>query len=58
MKICTVCKGKYTSEEITELRSEGEEFSMHPFICPDCYDRFQRQDLENQFLQLVKGAEP
>lgn len=53
MKICVGCKGRYTGEEISELRSEGEQFSMNPFMCPDCYDRFQRQDLEDQFSELL-----
>lgn len=55
MKICTRCGERYTSEEISELRAEGEQFSLHPFMCPDCYDSFERQNLEDQFAQLMSG---
>lgn len=55
MMKCTVCGERYTGEEVAELRAEGEEFNMHPFMCPDCYDRFQRKDLEDQFAQLMSG---
>ena len=53
MKICTKCGEKYTGEEISEWRSERETFSMYPFMCPDCYDIFSRQDLEEQFDELM-----
>ena len=52
MQKCTKCGDRFTGEEISELRAEHEEFSQHPFICPDCYDRLNRKDLEDQF----KGA--
>lgn len=53
MKICTVCKDRFSGEEISEWRADREPFSASPFMCPDCYDRFVRQDLEDQFLQLM-----
>ena len=56
MKICTCCKERYTGEEISELQAEGERFLFHPFMCPDCYDNFQRKDLEDQFKQLMKDT--
>ncbi len=49
MKKCKYCGDKFTGEEISELRSEHEQFSINPFICPDCYDRLNRMDLEEQF---------
>ena len=52
---CTECGEKYIGEELSEWRSEHEQFSMHPFICPDCYDRRQRKDLEDQLDQLIGG---
>ncbi|MBQ9609360.1 MAG: hypothetical protein IJV15_07960 [Lachnospiraceae bacterium] len=57
MHICTKCGDKFSGEEIRELKSEHESFSMHPFICPDCYDRLQRVDLEDQFSILMNDAD-
>lgn len=54
---CTKCGDRFISEEVSEWRSEHEAFSMHPFICPDCYDRLQRMDLEDQFEDLMKGGD-
>ena len=54
MKICTECGEKFTGEELTELRHEGEQFSLHPFICPDCYDRINRMDLEDRLEHLLR----
>lgn len=53
MKICTRCREKYTGEEISEWKTEHEAFSMNPFMCPDCYDTFSKQDLEEQFSELM-----
>ena len=58
MKVCTKCGDKFSGEEISEWRSEHEAFSDHPFICPDCYDRFQRMDLEDQFSVLMNDDIP
>ena len=57
MMVCTKCKEKFTGEEISELRAMHEPMSMHPFMCPDCYDRFMRQDLEDQFSELTEGGD-
>jgi len=54
MKICTKCGDKFTGEQISEMRHEHEEFSMSPFICPDCWDKLQHEDLEEQFEDLMK----
>ena len=56
MKRCTYCDDPFTGEEISEMRAEHEEFSMHPFICPDCWDRLQRKDAEEMFKSLLKGV--
>ena len=58
MHICTKCGDKFSGEEISELKAEHEAFSMHPFICPDCYDRLQRMDLEDQFSVLMDDDIP
>lgn len=53
MNHCTKCGDKFTREEVRELKAEHEAFSIHPFICPDCYDRLQRLDLDYQFSILM-----
>lgn len=53
MRICTMCGDRFLSEEVSEWRTEHEQFSLHPFICPDCYDRLQHKDLEDQFEELM-----
>lgn len=55
MSTCTKCGEKYSWEEVAEWQSEHEDFCSHPFICPDCYDRFQRQDLEGQLEECLKS---
>ena len=57
MHKCTYCGDKYSGEAISEMRTEHEEFSLHPFICPDCYDRLNRKDLEDQFDELMRVGE-
>lgn len=54
---CQQCGDRFTGEEISEMRAEHEQFSMHPFICPDCCDRLQRMDLEDQFKELMKKGD-
>lgn len=51
---CAKCGDIFSSEEIEDFRFEHEPFGKDPFICPDCYDRFVRQDLEDQFKSLMK----
>ena len=53
MKVCTMCGDKFTGEQISEMRSDHEEFSLHPFVCPDCYDRLNRMDPADQVKKLV-----
>lgn len=57
MRKCSRCGDKFTGEEIAELMAEREEFSLHPFICPDCFDRLQRLDLEDQLDELIREDE-
>ena len=56
MKTCTVCGGSFLGEKISEWRTDNEDFSLRPFICPDCYDRLRRKDLEDQFAELMREA--
>ena len=57
MQECTICGDRVLGEEISEWRSEHEAFSLHPLICPDCYDRLNRKDLDDQFDELMKVGE-
>ena len=54
MKRCMVCGDKFTGEEISEWWADHEDFQAHPLICPDCYDRRNRRDLEDRFEDLMK----
>ncbi len=51
---CTKCGEEYTEDDLRELREMGEQFSVNPFICPDCYDVFSRKCLEDQFNELMQ----
>lgn len=54
MKTCTKCGDRFTGEEIAEWRSDHEDFSERPFICPDCWDRiYAHKDLEDQFEEAM-----
>lgn len=57
MYVCEKCKDRFTGEAVSEMRQEHEEFSLHPFICPDCWDRLRRMDLEDQFKDLLGGGD-
>ena len=46
---CVKCGEVFTPDEIREWKECGDAYSRQPFMCPDCYDRFQRMDLEEQF---------
>ena len=52
---CSKCKGIYEDEDLRELKEMGESYSLHPFICPDCYDRFNKLNLEDQFKEAMNG---
>lgn len=54
MKTCVKCGDRFSGEEISEWRADGEQYSTQPFMCPDCYDTFSRQDLEDQFSELMQ----
>lgn len=38
MHTCETCGRKFKSQEISEWRADHEQFSTHPFQCPDCYE--------------------
>lgn len=53
MRECSMCGDKISGEEVAEWKAEHEEFSLHPLICPDCWDRFQQLDPEKQVKELI-----
>ena len=54
---CIKCLDTFHRSEIKEWKESHEPFSLNPFICPDCFDRLIRMDLEDQFDDLVKGGD-
>lgn len=58
LTICALCGEEYSAEDVADLKDMGEAFSRNPFICPDCYDRLQRMDPEDQIIELLRlGSE-
>ena len=56
IKTCVMCGESFSLDEIQEWRESGEPFSSKPlFVCPDCLDSFTRQDLEDQFNELMEA---
>lgn len=44
---CKMCGDVYSAEDLRELREMGEEYNRKPFLCPDCFDEFNRLDSED-----------
>lgn len=53
--VCKRCGEVYTEDDLRELREMREPYSKEPFLCPDCYDEYQRLDSEDQIKYLVEG---
>lgn len=55
--VCFDCGERFTSEDLREFREWGEPYHKEKgcFLCPDCYDSFQRMTLEDQMDFLLKG---
>ena len=51
---CKRCGEEYSAEDLRELKEMGENYNKSPFLCPDCWDDFQRLDLEDQRDLLLK----
>jgi hypothetical protein len=51
---CKRCGDEFTNEELRELKEIGEAYSKFPFLCPDCFDEFQRLDSEDQMRYLAE----
>ena len=52
---CKMCGDVYSAEDLREIREMGEEYSKKPFLCPDCFDRFNRLDSEDQMELLLNN---
>lgn len=51
---CKRCKDVFDSNDLKEFRQMKEQFSVEPFLCPDCYDEFLRLDTQDQLNALVE----
>ena len=55
---CVMCGETFTETDLTELREMGEVYHREKgcFLCPDCWDSFQRMDPEEQVkMALING---
>ena len=58
--ICRLCGESYTAADLKELREMGEVYHREKgcFLCPDCWDNFQRLPLERQAEILINDTLP
>ena len=56
---CSLCGERYTADEIRESAEMGELFHGYggKILCQDCYERYSRQSLEEQFETAVNMGE-
>ena len=56
---CSMCGEQFTADEVKELAEMGEPFQFcdGKFFCPDCYERYNRQSLEDQFETALNMGE-
>lgn len=56
---CSMCGEQFTADDIKELAEMGEPFHFcdGKFLCPDCYDSYSRQSLEDQFETALHMGE-
>ena len=58
---CLFCEDTYTKQDLAELDEMGEKYHLEsdyePFVCPDCFDDFQRLPLEEQLKALSEGVD-
>lgn len=55
---CAICGEPYSSDDLKELTDMGEHYHQEEgcFLCPDCWDSFQRMDPEEQAkIAIVNG---
>ena len=53
---CKSCGDTFTADDLREFREMGEAYNREKgcFLCPDCWDSFQRLPLEDQMQLLMK----
>lgn len=53
---CKSCGDTFTADDLREFREMGEAYHREKgcFLCPDCWDSFQRLPLEDQMQLLMK----
>ena len=58
--VCRLCGESYTAADLKELREMGETYHREKgcFLCPDCWDAFQRLALERQVEILINDTLP
>lgn len=56
---CSMCGENFTADEVKELTEMREPFQFYDgkFLCPDCYDSYSRQSLEDQFKSALSMGE-
>ena len=56
---CSMCGEHFTADEVKELAEMGEPIQFYDgkFLCPDCYDSYSRQSLEDQFKSALSMGE-
>ncbi len=60
MKIkCLDCGEEYTERDLLELDEIGEHYYLdnESFICPDCWDNFDRKSLEDKIKAALERGE-
>lgn len=56
--VCRMCGDRFTEADLRELRGFNEPCwrDGEMFICPDCWDDFERMDLDDQAKLLILGG--
>lgn len=55
---CRGCGETFTEADLVDLREMGEAYYREKgcFLCPDCWDSFQRMDLEEQLKMVMANG--
>lgn len=56
MKVkCLMCHEDFSDDDLQEFAELGEKYHIESasFFCPDCWDSFQRLDLEDRMKILI-----
>ena len=54
--VCRMCGEDFTEGDLDDFRDLGEQYHWEKgcFLCPDCWDEFQRLTLEEQAAALLE----